>query len=61
MTLGPVLGSKLTPGTVLSDYLKEPLVRLMMQPVRGYHPDPFNLFFARVLKVTSNALAFHAL
>ncbi len=30
MTTGPVLGSKLTPGTLLHDYFKEPLVRLRM-------------------------------
>ena len=28
MTPGPILGSKLTPGTLLRDYFQEPLVRL---------------------------------
>ncbi len=33
MTPGPMLGSKLTPGTLLRDYCHEPLPRLNMVDV----------------------------
>ena len=35
MTPGPMLGSKLTPGTILRDYFQEPLVRLTVKQDSG--------------------------
>ncbi len=54
MTPGPVLGSKLTPGTLLRDYFQEPLVRLNTKQI-AWIPKPSQLQHIRLFQNISLA------